>query len=105
MYCRLYFYAVEAEAGSRHIQCGSTIINDKFIVFAAHCNVLFSAENKAQLKAVVIRDGTIYQEFIGLRRVFNHPWFSYPSLYNDIAVGELNRRIVYDYDKYGDSPA
>merc|ERR1712110_1096277 len=28
----------------------------------------------------------------------------YPSLYDDIAVVELGRRIVYNYDKYGDTP-
>ena len=30
---------------------------------------------------------------------YNHPKFTYPSLYDDIAVIELGRRISYDVDK------
>jgi len=103
---KLYYYSVEAAFASGNIQCGSVIINDKFIVFAGHCDVAFNPESSSsKLKAIVIRDGTKFKEFIELRRVFTHPWFKFPSLYDDIAVGELGRRIVYDYGVYGDSPA
>jgi len=37
-------------------------------------------------------------------RVFLHPDYEYPSIYADIAVLQLNRRILYDFEKYGDSP-
>ena len=38
-------------------------------------------------------------EQIEMKRVYNHPKFTYPSLYDDIAVIELGRRISYDVDK------
>ena len=39
-----------------------------------------------------------------MKKVYKHPLYEYPSLYNDVAVIELGRRIEYDFDKYGDSP-
>ena len=82
------------------------IINDRFVVFAGHCESVFTPHRpRSTSRATLIRDGTIYSEYIELRRVFVHPGFKHPSLYNDIAVGQLGRRILYDFDKYGDSPA
>ena len=40
-----------------------------------------------------------------IKRVFKHPYYKYPNLYNDIALLELGRRVVYDYNLYGDSPS
>ena len=34
-----------------------------------------------------------------MKRAFIHPHFRPPALHNDIALVELARRIVYDYDK------
>ena len=39
-----------------------------------------------------------------IKKVYKHPLYTYPNLYNDVAVVELGRRIDYDYDKFGDSP-
>lgn len=39
-----------------------------------------------------------------MKKAYIHPHYEYPSLYDDIAVVELGRRIVYDYDKFGDTP-
>ena len=54
---------------------------------------------------LLIRDGTPYQENIAARRIFVHPGFAYPEMYNDIALIELVRRVKYDFDVLGDSPA
>ena len=51
-----------------------------------------------------LRDNTQYKEIIEMKKVYKHPLYEYPSLYNDVAVIELGRRIEYDFDKYGDSP-
>ena len=48
-----------------------------------------------------IRDGTPFKEVIEIKRVYQHPNYQYPKLYDDIAVVELGRRIAYDYDKVG----
>jgi len=56
---------------------------------------------------VSIRDNTPFREKIGVRRVWKHPVREskeVPGAYYDIAIMELERRIIYDYDKYGDSP-
>ena len=39
-----------------------------------------------------------------MKRYFKHPLYKYPTLYNDIAIAELGRRIEYNYDRYGDTP-
>ena len=49
-----------------------------------------------------IRDGTPFKEVIEIKRVYQHPNYQYPKLYDDIAVVELGRRIAYDYEKVGD---
>ena len=36
--------------------------------------------------------------------MYKHPLYKYPSLYNDIAIVELGRRIEYDFGTYGDTP-
>ena len=50
------------------------------------------------------RDNTQYNASIEIKKVYKHPAYKFPSLYNDIAVIELGRRVVYDFEKYGDSP-
>ena len=52
-----------------------------------------------------IRDGTPFEEVVEIKRVYKHPNYKYPNLYNDVAVLELGRRIEYDFDKFGDSPS
>jgi hypothetical protein len=50
------------------------------------------------------RVGTKYGELIEIKRVYKHPRYKYGRAYDDIALLELGRRIVYDYDTYGFSP-
>ena len=61
------------------------------------------------LKSVVLkddffRDGTLYKESVEMKKVYKHPLYKFPSLYNDVSVIELGRRVVYDFDVYGDTP-
>merc|ERR1712226_1345785 len=87
--------------------CGSTIVNDRWMVAAAHCYDDFQSDQDNQpreIKVNTLRDGTPFKEVIEIKRVYQHPNYQYPKLYDDIAVVELGRRIAYDYDKYGDSP-
>ena len=51
-----------------------------------------------------VRDHTPYKEIIEIRRQFLHPLYD-GEFYYDIAVLELERKIIYDFDKFGDSPA
>ena len=46
-------------------------------------------EQDETVRTILVRDGTIYEETIEIRRVFVHPGFKFPSLYDDIAVAEL----------------
>ena len=47
---------------------------------------------------------TSHKEVVEVKRVFKHPLYKFPTLYNDIAVIELGRRIEYNYNKFGDTP-
>jgi len=88
--------------------CGATIINDRWLLSAAHCYRDEADKDQSiqprQIKVNTIRDGTPFKEVIEIKRVYKHPNYQYPKLYDDIAVVELGRRIAYDYEKYGDSP-
>ena len=55
-------------------------------------------------RTINIRDGTDYEEIIEVRRIFQHPLYSYPKLYYDVGIMELERKIEYDYEIFGDSP-
>jgi len=41
---------------------------------------------------------------IEIKRVYKHPQYNHPQLYNDVALLELGRRIEFDFDKFGDTP-
>ena len=55
---------------------------------------------------VTIRDQTNLIEQIGVKRAFVHPLYKFPSLYYDIALYELDRRILYSSNltNYKDTP-
>jgi len=86
--------------------CGATVFNDKWIVTASHCYDDFGSAvgQPRQVKINTIRDNTPFKDVIEIKRVFKHPKYVYPNLYNDIALLELGRRIDYNYTKYGDTP-
>jgi len=88
--------------------CGATIINDRWLLSAAHCYDDNKEEvqffQPREIKVNTLRDGTTFKEVIEIKRVYQHPNYQYPKLYDDIAVVELGRIIPYDYEKYGDSP-
>lgn len=44
-----------------------------------------------QTQTIVIRDGSEFQDQVEVRRIFIHPRYAYPSLYNDIAVVEFGK--------------
>ena len=39
-----------------------------------------------------------------MKRAFKHPLYKFGRAYDDIALLELGRRIVFDFDNYGDTP-
>merc|ERR1719154_788119 len=87
--------------------CGAILISDRWAVTASHCYDDFGGSQRNEPRPVKmnsIRDNTIYREVVETKRVFKHPLYEYPNLYNDIAVIELGRRVEYDYEKYGDTP-
>jgi hypothetical protein len=56
------------------------------------------------MKINTIRSQTKHKEAIEMKRAFKHPLYKYGRAYDDIALVELGRRIVFDYDTDGDPP-
>jgi len=85
--------------------CSSVVISDRFVITAAHC---VPAELKSgEIRQIGIRDGTQFAETVEVRRLWRDSRYdpNAKEKYYDIAVLELERRVIYDYEKYGDSPA
>ena len=75
-------------------------LSSRWAVAASHCADDFPAkEERRQVRTVVIRDNTRYKEVVEVKKVYKHPNYQYPALYDDIAVLELGRRIVYDHER------
>lgn len=51
-----------------------------------------------------IRDDSPFAEIIEVRRHFVHPLYEFNKVQYDLVIFELERRIEFDFDKYGDSP-
>ena len=77
--------------------CGATVITDRWAVSAAHCYDNLDSEDKK--KVVRIRAGTPFEELVEIRKVYRHPGYKFPRLYNDVAVLELGRRIEYRFER------
>jgi len=88
--------------------CGATVVSDRWVVAASHCYDDFRngvSDGPRKVRVNTIRDNTGALELVEIKRVYKHPNYKFPNLYNDVAVLELGRRIEYDFDKYGDSPS
>jgi len=104
------FFSIDPDKskGSTDYFCGATMVTDRWVVAAAHCYDEFevSATNKPrQVKINTIRDNTEHIEIVEIKKVYKHPLYKYPNLYDDIAVLELGRRIEYNYEVFGDTPS
>ena len=89
--------------------------NYRFLVSAGHClknfertTLIINRWDEYQIlfpdSQVTLRVNGQFEENIEIKRVYQHPFYHYPELYNDIAIAELGRRIEYDFKKFGDSP-
>jgi len=88
--------------------CGATMITDRWVIAASHCYDDFqigATQAQRQVRINTIRDNTPYKELVEIKRIFKHPYYRFPNLYNDIALLELGRRVEYDYERYGDAPS
>jgi len=96
---------IKKDDAIKGVGCSSVVISDRFVITAAHC---VPAElGPGEARQIGIRDGTENAETIAVRRVWKDTRFDPNSKenYYDIAVLELERRVIYDYEKFGDSPA
>jgi hypothetical protein len=88
--------------------CGATVVSDRWVVAASHCYDDFKngvSDGPQKVRVNTIRDNTGALELVEIKRVYKHPEYRFPNLYNDVAVLELGRRIEYNFDKFGDSPS
>ncbi|XP_011506550.1 PREDICTED: chymotrypsin-2-like [Ceratosolen solmsi marchali] len=87
-----YPYQVSLRINNRHF-CGGSIINNRWILTAAHCLAGF---NNTAISAVVgtnylDKSGSIYQS----KRIISHPKYSSLFIRNDIGLIELEKDIEF----------
>jgi hypothetical protein len=51
----------------------------------------FSPDPRSNIRSIILRSEDDIKEVFEIRRVFVHPGFTFPKLYNDIAVAELGK--------------
>ena len=103
------FFSSDPDAKKQgEVFCGGTVVADRWVVAASHCYDDFrngvSPGSPRRARVNIVRDNTPYREVVEIKRVYKHPNYRFPNLYNDVAVLELGRRIEYNFTKFGDSP-
>jgi len=82
-------------------KCTSVVISDRFVITAAHC--VQGTLPPGTTRHINVRTNTDFTESLEVKRLWKYPLFEGTGYY-DIAVLELERRIIYDYETFGDSP-
>jgi len=97
----VFFSAQDSEGGS----CSSIPINDRWALGAAHCYQQYTSEQYDRIQQIELQNpGNQSSEFVEVRKIFNHPLYIVNNSYNDIALLELGRRLIYNFEKDGLTP-
>lgn len=110
-YSRIVLYKMnENESISFGQICGSSIINESFILTAAHCvdeETINYYENNGYELRVIINDGNYWSgseyyykmrdETIPIKNIYSYPGYNSPLYANDIAIIELKNEITENF--------
>lgn len=88
-------------SGKRSAECGGTLINEKFVITAAHC-VLEQGRRPIRTSRLTIRLGELDLKQpgdgeidYGVARILAHPNFQPKTFKNDIALIELDKQVTF----------
>jgi len=94
-----------ANSSNATISCAATIISDRWMVTAAHCYDEIQGDGGTSIRIQTLRDTfNEISESIEVRNIYVYPEYEAGSLYNDITLLELGRRVLFDFQKFGDTP-